>query len=307
MDVRAAGLKQCRSRVDEAGLTETPMQLRRLRTAIGELWFDVRLQALRRREREALIRLGAAAASSGVKESGELKRLLVQVRDGKLRLDELRRAISASLEADRTDFLAASRWMQPVVVLRGISSRAVLRHQIALSRRSLMTPHEALGSAMAQDGKAGADLPEEFVSAVVKARWKLRSVSDERSRQLAPYGGSALPKWFPSLGSETKALGLALWMQLKPHILPRSPAVVGLAIGWWVATTYTDSHFRSVLNSLGIGGGGRRVVAGETYRAMAFWLPILGAALCAYLADRARFLVHRRYNRLAQDRETATP
>ncbi|MBA3445557.1 MAG: hypothetical protein H0T58_12000 [Gemmatimonadales bacterium] len=52
-----------------------------------------------------------------------------------------------------------------------------------------------------------------------------------------------------------------------------------------------------MLQSLGIGGGGKRVVSGDSYKAMMFWLPMLGAAVFAYLADRAHFLVQRRYSR----------
>ena len=85
-----------------------------------------------------------------------------------------------------------------------------------------------------------------------------------------------------------------MWLQLRPNILPRFPALIGLAVGWWIADTYTSSHFKSVLHSLGIGGG-KRVVSGETYRTMLFWFPILAAGLCAYVADRAKLLIQHRY------------
>jgi hypothetical protein len=80
--------------------------------------------------------------------------------------------------------------------------------------------------------------------------------------------------------------GRALLGQLRSQLLPRAPALAGLAVGWWIANTYTDSHFRSVLRSVGIGQGGTRVVSSATYDAMRFWLPLLAAALCAYLGDR---------------------
>jgi hypothetical protein len=57
-------------------------------------------------------------------------------------------------------------------------------------------------------------------------------------------------------------------------------------VGWWVANTYTDSHLRSTLRSIGIGTGGTRVVSSSTYEAMTFWLPLLAAALCAYAGER---------------------
>jgi hypothetical protein len=59
-----------------------------------------------------------------------------------------------------------------------------------------------------------------------------------------------------------------------------------MAVGWWIANTYTDSRMRSILRTVGIGSGGTHVVSGSTYRAMSFWLPLLAAALCAYIGER---------------------
>ena len=277
------------------------MSFRRFTAALSELRLDLNLRVIRWRERRALARLGAAAAAGGPQEGTEHGSLLAQIRRRKLRMDELGAALDASRKADLADFVTASRWMRPVVVLRGLCSGAVLRHQIALCRRSLTEPHQALGAAVIQSRKAEAELPQDLVRAVTDARSDLHSVIEERSQRLLPYGGSALPKWFPHMRRECTALGRALWLQLRPSVLPRSPALVGLAVGWWMADTYTDSHFRSVLHSLGIGQGGRRVVSGETYRLMMFWLPILVAALCAYLADRAHVVIQRRYIRPAPD------
>ena len=78
----------------------------------------------------------------------------------------------------------------------------------------------------------------------------------------------------------------AVLAQLRSHFLPKAPALAGLAVGWWIARTYTDSHLHSVLRTLGIGKGGTRVVSSSTYEAMSFWLPLLAAALCAYLGER---------------------
>jgi hypothetical protein len=74
--------------------------------------------------------------------------------------------------------------------------------------------------------------------------------------------------------------------QLRSMLLPKAPALAGMAMGWWIANTYTDSHVRSVLRSVGIGSGGTRVVSGSAYKAMSFWLPLLAAAMCAYLGER---------------------
>jgi hypothetical protein len=37
------------------------------------------------------------------------------------------------------------------------------------------------------------------------------------------------------------------------------------------------------------------VVSADTYRAMSFWLPILAAAVCAYLGNRLAGYIGRRY------------
>ena len=88
------------------------------------------------------------------------------------------------------------------------------------------------------------------------------------------------------MAGEALGFGRALWQQLRAHLVPKTPAVVGMVVGWWIVNTYTDSHLRSVLRSVGIGSGGTHVVSGSTYRAMQFWLPLLAAALCAYLGER---------------------
>jgi hypothetical protein len=59
-----------------------------------------------------------------------------------------------------------------------------------------------------------------------------------------------------------------------------------MAVGWWIANTYTDSHLRSALRSIGIGQGGTHVVSSSTFKAMSFWLPLFAAAVCAYLGER---------------------
>jgi hypothetical protein len=41
-------------------------------------------------------------------------------------------------------------------------------------------------------------------------------------------------------------LGRSVLIQLRSHLLPTAPAIAGLAVGWWIANTYTDSHLRSV-------------------------------------------------------------
>jgi hypothetical protein len=88
------------------------------------------------------------------------------------------------------------------------------------------------------------------------------------------------------LVEEASRFGRAFWNQLRPAILPKAPALAGLAAGWWIVNTYTDSRWKSLARSVGIGSGGTTVVSGDTYRAMRFWLPLLAAAVCAYAGER---------------------
>ncbi|MEO7138416.1 MAG: hypothetical protein ABI037_11925 [Gemmatimonadales bacterium] len=267
----------------------------RVDAILNELRLDLREQSARRVELKALLRLGQAAAASGPGDL-DIARLHAEVGKGEHKLDTLRSALVESLEADKADYATTSRWMRPVVVLRGICARAILRHHMVSERRALAAPRVAIGVAVAHRPAAFARHAEE-VKAVADARAMLRAVLEQRKRKLEPFGGSALPTWFPHLGRESTVLGRALWVQIRPTILPRGSALAGLAVGWWLANTYTDSHFRSAMHSLGLGGGGKRVVSGDTYQAMMFWLPLLAAAVFAYLADRAHHLVQRRYSR----------
>ncbi len=171
----------------------------------------------------------------------------------------LQAACAGSHEADRADSAAVDAWMMPLVAVRGVVTRAVLHHQIARGHRALRGRYEALGRAAHSDGLPLADAapgPAKFGAATLEPR------------------------------AEAVRFGRAFWAQLRPAVLPRAPALAGLAVGWWIANTYTDSRWKSLARSLGIGSGGTHVVSGETYRAMSFWLPLLAAAVCAYLGDR---------------------
>ena len=267
----------------------------RVGAILDELRLDLRERTARRKELKALLRLGQAAAGSGPGDF-DLATLCAEVRMREQRLDARQSALTESLEADKQDYVTSARWIRPIVVFRGICTRAILRHQEVTGRRALQVPEAAIGVAVVNRPAAFERHPEE-VKAVVDARAMLRAILVERKQKLEPFGGSALPSWFPHVGREGTVLGRALWLQLRPTILPRGSALVGLAVGWWLANTYTDSHFRSALRSLGLGSGGKQVVSGDTYQAMMFWLPVLAAAIFAYLADRAHFLIQRRYSR----------
>jgi hypothetical protein len=250
--------------------------LARFQAQFHQIRLDLHSRLLRRRERLTLRRLGAEVASSGAAGGEALAPLLAEIGEGERRAASLLAEAGASLETDRADLRKVAAWMKPVVIVRGVCTRMVLRHRRSLERRALRPRLEALGELVSGSS----------ASEVVALRDQLALLASQRERWGAPYGGSALPQWAPGAARETAGFGRAVLVQLRSHIFPKAPALVGLAVGWWVANTYTDSHLRSVVRSIGIGSGGTRVVSSSTYEAMSFWLPLLAAALCAYLGER---------------------
>ena len=255
--------------------------LARLQAQLHEARLELRRRQLRRRERAALRRLGEEIAR-GPDRGGheELSRLIAEIAEADERLAVLAAEGEASLEADRTDLRRVAAWMRPAVVARGVCTRMVLRHRRRAGRRLLGPRYEALGDLSVHSG-SGVARPE-----LMEARAGLGRVRAELERRLAPFGGTAHPAWTARAGAEAVGFGRAILIQLRSHLLPKAPALAGMMAGWWIANTYTDSHMRSVLRSVGIGSGGTHVVSGSTYKAMHFWLPLVAAALCAYLGER---------------------
>jgi hypothetical protein len=254
----------------------------RLQAVSHQVRLDLLGSWLRRRERASLCRLGEAMAKAGAIDHQDMRRWKQEIDAGLARIESLAGESRRSLEADRADVATVARWMGPVVILRGVCTRLVLRHAMAAARRELRPRYEALGELAAR----GRDAPTALTQQVTEVRGRLVQVQAERERWVAPYGGSAIPAGARRAGAETAGFGRALARQLRSQVFPKAPALVGLAVGWWVANTYTDSHLRSALRSIGIGSGGTRVVSSSTYEAMGFWLPLLAAALCAYVGER---------------------
>jgi hypothetical protein len=274
----------------------------RIAAIVDTARLDRSIERARRHEREAFARAGELVARSGDRSPDLDPRLdpktAVQVRELRLEIDALGKAIAASRAADQTDYVAVSSWIRPVVIARGLCARTVLRHHRARCRRRLRPLYEVLGAAAlaALPGeRAMLGVPETLAEAARHAGKERETAAAERVARLAPFRGAAVPAWASSMRREGQVLGKAMGKQLQEKLLPRVSALAGLAAGWWVANTYTDSHWKSALRSLGIGRGGTQVVSSESLQAMSFWLPILSAALCAYLGSRLAFLIRRRY------------
>lgn len=261
---------------------------------------DLRIRRARQRECDALARAGEQLAASGHRPpAGACQPILAEIQRLRAGLDAYAAALSGSLDADRRDYLAVAKWMRPVVILRGLCGRAVLRHRAAGARRNLVPLYRQLATAaLAQSSGASGDLLTQpsLTDAVRGARIELARLVAERTRLLEPFDGKAYPAWVRIVVEEVVAFARTLVTQLHGQMVPRASALAGLAAGWWVTHTYTASRPRAVLRSLGLGSGGTHVVHGDTYRSMRFWLPVLAAAICAYLGDRIARWIQQRYH-----------
>ena len=258
-----------------------------VRAHIAAPFNDLRHSVAARRakalEVEALRQAGRELAGSGVTAAHDrLQPHFAILRSHRIRQDLLSSALGNSLQADRADYVQVSPWFRPLVVLRGACDRAVLQHQLRGCRRELDLCHEALGRAARASSVDGVGLAGQ-------------------ARRINTGDGAKRPPWPGVLAQEGHALGVALWQQLHGRLVPRASALAGLAAGWWIASTYTDSHLRSMVNAIGIGRGGTHVVSGTTYRAMGFWIPLLAAAMCAYLGDRLARAFKYRYQPAASE------
>ncbi len=214
-------------------------------------------------------------------------------------LDEEVRALgeelSASLALDRRDYSAVAGWLRPLVIVRGLATRQVLRHRLRRLARRREAAIALLGAAAAADASPLPPASVAPLSAVLAARARRDAAGEDEARLLAPLGGRLLPAPLAWLAAEARAFGSALLREGRSQLVPRLPALVGLAAGAWVARTFTESGFLATLHSWGIGSGPRVAVSHDTYRILAWGLPLLAAATFSYASSRVAGRVRARY------------
>jgi hypothetical protein len=263
---------------------------------------DYAARQARRRELQALARAGERIASHAQAAiAGDQGGLMARIRPLREQIAELTAEIERSRAKDRADYAAVSPGVRPLVVGRGFCERMVLRHLRARSRQRLEPLYQQLGATtVITPASASAFVPAVYsVPAVHSAATHTAAVHSAAT----PTGAvdSASPSAPLSIdrssgvAKEGVAFAITFVKQLQTTLIPRAPALAGLVVGWWIARTYTDSRWRSLLHRVGIGDGGTRVVSSETLQAMSFWLPILAAAICAYAGDRIARWFRRRY------------
>jgi len=248
-----------------------------------------------RDERRALSCLGDALAGTTVRPGTDVARALAEIAALDSALDRLGTALSASLRDDRADYSAVSAWVRPLVIGRGLAARFILRHRLRRVRRDREAACLRLGAASLREA---AEIPvpaRPLAGAALDARSRIVAASQTAESLLSPFGGGLLPG--PALLAAREALAFArvLVREARAQFVPRVPALFGLAAGWWVASTFTDSRILATIHSLGIGSGPRVAVDGETYRFLRYALPVLAAALCSYASARLAALVRARY------------
>ncbi len=69
--------------------------------------------------------------------------------------------------------------------------------------------------------------------------------------------------------------------------IPGVSTIVGLLVGSWIASTFTNSPIKGFLSSWGLMKGGTHVVSTTTYRFLSVFLPIIATAITAYIVQKA--------------------
>ena len=88
------------------------------------------------------------------------------------------------------------------------------------------------------------------------------------------------------LAQEFKEIAYQMNRQLFSQI-PGVSAIVGILVGSWIASTFTNSPIKGYLSSWGLMKGGTHVVSTTTYRFLSVILPIIVTAITAYIVQKA--------------------
>ena len=82
--------------------------------------------------------------------------------------------------------------------------------------------------------------------------------------------------------------------------IPGVSAIVGILVGSWVASTFTNSPIKGFLSSWGLMKGGTHVVSRTTYKFLSVLLPLFATALTAYAVQKS--MKNYREKRLERDK-----
>jgi hypothetical protein len=238
----------------------------------------------------ALRQLGEVLGSRG-DLADHLAESLREVGFCREKCDQITAALAHSLIEDRADYGDVPQFVRPLVILRGLADRGVLRARLYRARKDLSGAWERLGGHAIDDDSLtvpAAELARAARAAAMRA-------CEDREKVLAPYGGAALPPVVAKGAREAGHLSKTILGGVRGALIPKLPTVVGMAVGWWIANTFTDSSFSATLHSWGIGEGPRYAVTTDQYELMHRWMPIVAAAVCSYAGSRLGALIRARY------------
>ncbi len=216
-----------------------------LRAQLDALRLGVHQRDLRRREQDALARLGKMTLGEGGARGGRLATL----------------ATEAAAVRSRLEALSGERRSSGAAASGDLQRR---RDSLEQKLRELHLTAGRLAMAMPATG-AGSE--------VQVIREELANAASERDR----------------LRAEGRRLGEELWAGFRAWLAPRAPALTAMALGWWIASGYTESHIRTIMKMLGLSltrRGTHLVSASTDTLLIEYGLPLLAAVLCAPLGKR---------------------
>lgn len=267
--------------------------------AVSASWEpDLCIARLRREERTALTQAGrkfrTASLEPGPEPSEPVAGALARVAELEEHARALAERLEGSLEADRRDYRATGSGLgRALIVVRGVLDRLVLRDEASRARHELPAHQTELGTRVMADEAAQARLPPEDLQRALDARARLEKARSERAALLAPWGGEVLPAWLRAVRAELETFVAFLKDELSRKIVLRLPALAAMAAVWWVTEHFSSLRFESRLNHFT--GEGRTGVSAAALEQLQFWLPLVIAALVAYVLAKLTKRLRRRY------------
>ena len=229
--------------------------------------------------------LGSLPESAGERVRVAWER--IDVLEGRER--ELAGRLASSLQADRQDYRGTSSdWGRWLVVVRGVLDRLVLREEARRARKDLPGYTAELGAAAVLDHELAEKVGDEARGELERTRATIERLERERSELLAPWGGEPLPRWLDVLFEELGTFGGFVWNELTKKFVVRLPALVAMLVAWWLTHHFTTSKIEP-------GSIERPLVSPEMMDQLQFWLPLIAAALAAYLTAAFSHRIRKRY------------
>jgi len=172
-------------------------------------------------------------------------------------------AAEAAAARKRLDALSAER--------RSAAATAAMRADLQRRREAI---EQKLHELYLTAGRLAMAMPATGAGSEVQAiRAELANAASERER----------------LRGEARGLGEELLARFRAWLTPRAPALTAMALGWWIASRYTESHLRAILKFLGLSlsRGGHHLVSAPTDKLLiTYGLPLLAAILGFSLGNR---------------------